>query len=184
MKPKKLIRDKVIFKLKTGEYEQIYDPEEINKLYALKVQEELAEIQRSNHQDVTEFADLIDVAIAFAQQNGHSLDTLHAVSDAKAEEKGEYTNWALTNMNPNNPSNKLYLNYPAPFLKYIKVPVNSEDFFINDVGCLGYTLVGGTFRHSSFIEPTIIGEFLDNTIHELVGYAIMGIDRLVLYKNK
>ncbi len=108
MKPRKLIRDKVISKLQDGEFERETDIVEINKLYALKIGEELAEIQRSDHKDISEFADLMEVAIAFAAQNGFSVEQLFEKSSAKVLSKGRYSNWVLTNMNPNNPSNEIY----------------------------------------------------------------------------
>jgi hypothetical protein len=68
-RPKKLIRSLITGKLKAGEWENITDQDELNRLYAIKIREELAEIQES----------------------GHSFGRL-----------------ALNNLNPNNPSNKLY----------------------------------------------------------------------------
>ena len=58
--------------LQPGEWEEITDLHELNDLYAMKVREELAEIQRSGHNDVKEFADLVDVAYAWAKANGFS----------------------------------------------------------------------------------------------------------------
>ena len=55
---KKLIRKNIIEKLKVGEWEEIENQEELNRLYALKVKEELAEIQESDHKDIMEFVDL------------------------------------------------------------------------------------------------------------------------------
>jgi predicted house-cleaning noncanonical NTP pyrophosphatase (MazG superfamily) len=108
MKPKKLIRNNVVAKLQEGEFEQITDLVELNKLYALKIGEELAEIQRADHKDVSEFADLIEVAIAFAGQNGITMEQLFMTISGKVTAKGRYTNWVLTNMNPENPSNEIY----------------------------------------------------------------------------
>lgn len=108
MKPKKLIRKYIIEKLKLDEWELIVNQEELNKLYALKVQEELAEIQQSDHKDITEFIDLIQVAFCFAKQNGFTHEELSIALVEKAINKGSFSNVALNNLNPDNPSNKLY----------------------------------------------------------------------------
>ena len=108
MKPKKLIRNNIVKKLKDGEWEYITDQNELNQLYALKIREELSEIQDSNHKDVMEFADLIQVAISFGVQNGFTELELSQALINKQEEKGSFGNIALNNMNPENPSNRLY----------------------------------------------------------------------------
>ena len=59
MKPKKLIRKFITEKLKDGEWETITDQDELNRLYAIKIREELAEVQASDHKDIMEFVDLI-----------------------------------------------------------------------------------------------------------------------------
>lgn len=108
MKPKKLIRSKVTSKLKEGEWETIDNQDELNALYAIKIREELAEIQESNHNDIMEFVDLIQVAFAFAKQNGFSHEELAMSIAEKSIDKGTFGRLALNNLNPNNPSNKLY----------------------------------------------------------------------------
>ena len=69
---KKLVRDKTPEKFKENESEIITDQTELNKLYALKIKEELAEIQHADHKDIMEFVDLIEVAYCFARKNGFS----------------------------------------------------------------------------------------------------------------
>lgn len=108
MKPKKLIREKITSKLKEGEFENITDLSELNKLYAIKVREELAEIQDSEHKDIMEFVDLIQVAVCFAEQNGFSQEQIELFANIKYVEKGKFSNLVLNNLNPENPSNKLY----------------------------------------------------------------------------
>jgi predicted house-cleaning noncanonical NTP pyrophosphatase (MazG superfamily) len=108
MKPKKLIREKIISKLKDGEFENITDLKELNKLYAIKVREELAEIQESDHKDIMEFVDLIQVAWCWAEQNGFTYEQVELYANIKFVEKGKFSNLVLNNLNPNNPSNKLY----------------------------------------------------------------------------
>jgi predicted house-cleaning noncanonical NTP pyrophosphatase (MazG superfamily) len=112
--PKKLIRYKITQFLKEHEWEMIKDKSELNKLYALKVQEELAEIQRSEHNDITEFADLLEVVRAFALSNGFTFKQVSEVMTNKTLEKGGFGNIALNNMNPNNKSNKIYFNSETP----------------------------------------------------------------------
>lgn len=108
LKPKKLIRSKIVEVLKEGESEEVSDIKESNKLYALKVQEELAEIQDAEHKDIMEFVDLIDVAYAFARVNGFTRDFIEFGSIDKMLKKGGFDKLALNNLNPSNPSNKLY----------------------------------------------------------------------------
>lgn len=115
MKPKKLIRSGIIPLLKVGEYETITDQAELNNLYALKIQEELAEVQASDHKDLKEFADLYEVVLSFADANGFSFGDVNRTAAQKIQAKGEYSNMALNNLNPENPSNALYFkddNYP------------------------------------------------------------------------
>ncbi len=108
IKPKKLIRKNITEKLKPSEWEFIEDKQELNKLYALKVQEELKEIQDSQHNDIMEFVDLIQVAFSFAKQNGFTHEELANAMAEKSIEKGAFSNIALNNLNPENPSNALY----------------------------------------------------------------------------
>ena len=108
MKPKKLIREKIISKLKNGEFENITNLAELNTLYALKVREELAEIQESEHKDIMEFVDLIQVAVCWAEQNGFYYKQVELAANIKFVEKGKFSNLVLNNLNPENPSNKLY----------------------------------------------------------------------------
>lgn len=108
LKPKKLIRKNIIEKLKEGEWEEINDINELNKLYALKVKEELSEIQESKHKDIMEFVDLIQVAFSFAKVNGFCYEELSLALVTKSAEKGVFGKLALNNLNPENPSNKLY----------------------------------------------------------------------------
>jgi predicted house-cleaning noncanonical NTP pyrophosphatase (MazG superfamily) len=108
MKPKKLIRKFITDKLKEGEWETITDQNELNQLYAFKVREELAEIQESDHKDIMEFVDLIQVAFSFAKQNGFTHEQLSIALVEKSINKGSFGRLALNNLNPNNPSNKLY----------------------------------------------------------------------------
>jgi predicted house-cleaning noncanonical NTP pyrophosphatase (MazG superfamily) len=113
MRPKKLIRHKTIKFLQQNEFEIVTDKDELNKLYAMKVQEELLEIQRAKHKDIEEFCDLITVAVCWAQQNGFSLQQIMDVGNAKINNKGDFTDVALTNMNPSNKSNEIYFTAAA-----------------------------------------------------------------------
>jgi len=108
MKPKKLIRKFITEKLKEGEYETITNQKELNQLYALKIKEELIEVQESDHKDIMEFVDLIQVVFSFAKQNGFTHEQISAGLIEKSVNKGTFGRLALNNMNPNNPSNKLY----------------------------------------------------------------------------
>jgi len=113
-KPKKLIRKYITRKLKEGEWEVITDQDELNRLYALKIREELEEIQASGHEDIMEFIDLIQVAFSFAKQNGFTHEQLSAALIEKSVDKGIFSNIALINLNPENPSNRLYFENQSP----------------------------------------------------------------------
>jgi len=106
--PKKLIRSLITNNLESSEWETIEDQVELNQLYALKIREELAEIQESDHKDIMEFVDLITVALAFARENGFDLSDISRAALTKGIEKGVFGRIALNNLNPSNPSNKLY----------------------------------------------------------------------------
>lgn len=118
MKPKKLIRSKIVSKLKPGESEKIMDIVELNKLYALKIREELLEIQSSNHTDIEEFADLMEVVLKFAQRNGFSNAELLIAIETKRFQKGTFSNIVLNNLNPNNPSNEIYFESELPSINW------------------------------------------------------------------
>lgn len=106
--PKKLIRKNITQKLKEGEWEQITDQSELNKLYALKIKEELAEIESSGHKDIMEFVDLIQAAFSYTRRNGFTQEQISMALIEKTIDKGNFDSLALNNLNPNNPSNWLY----------------------------------------------------------------------------
>lgn len=108
MKPKKLVRKGTIAFVKEGEIEKIETIEELNKLYQLKVREELEEVLQSKHNDINEFADLISVVTAYARINGYDSKMLHKAVEEKIYSKGGFSDLALNNLNPENPSNRLY----------------------------------------------------------------------------
>lgn len=108
MEPKKLIRRNITKLLKEGEWEVVEDSQELNDLYHLKIEEELQEIVNSDHKDISEFADLLSVVLAFAEQNRFSNNELFRAMDKKNKEKGVFNRIALNNLNPHNPSNALY----------------------------------------------------------------------------
>lgn len=108
MRPKKLIRTLIVEKLSEGEWETIQDQCELNRLYALKVMEELSEIQSSDHCDVMEFADLVEVAFSFAEQNGFDRECIYDAMARKRQLKGSFDRCVLNRLNPENPSNALY----------------------------------------------------------------------------
>jgi predicted house-cleaning noncanonical NTP pyrophosphatase (MazG superfamily) len=128
MKPKKLIRGNIIEKLRIGEYEIISDKKELNDLYALKVQEELQEVIASNHSDINEFADLASSVFQFARQNGFSEKDLSAAIASKDASSGVFSNIALNNLNPENPSNKIYF---REYLSEVEIEA-VENCFIED----------------------------------------------------
>lgn len=106
--PKKLIRSGITEMIKPDEWERITDPKTLDELYALKVKEELNEIINSHCDDINEFADLITVIKTWANIHGFSNIDLLTTEKDKRDAKGEYSNIVLTNLNPENPSNKIY----------------------------------------------------------------------------
>jgi predicted house-cleaning noncanonical NTP pyrophosphatase (MazG superfamily) len=109
MKPKKLIRDGNWIKIiNPDELERINDKDELNKLFLLKIREEMQEIINSNFQDIYEFADLLQVCKDFSELNFNVEDIKKAIAN-KVLIKGTFTNLTLTNLNPDNPSNSIYL---------------------------------------------------------------------------
>lgn len=110
MSPKKLVRSRASEKIKPEELEVIKDDVTLNELYALKVQEELAEIQGSDHKDIMEFVDLVQVAMDFAKVNGFSGLDMRTALIQKEKEKGNFGRLALNNLNPSNASNNIYFN--------------------------------------------------------------------------
>jgi predicted house-cleaning noncanonical NTP pyrophosphatase (MazG superfamily) len=108
MKPKKLIREKIRHKIKPDEWEIITDKDELNKLYVLKIKEELAEILDGNFNDINEFADLVQAVMGFAFINGFDSYLVNDAMFEKNRKNGKFTNIVLTNLNPENPSNKIY----------------------------------------------------------------------------
>lgn len=105
---KKLIRNKIVERLEPNEWEVITDSAQLNHLYALKVQEELNEIILSRFNDGLEFADLIEVAYAFAKANGFTADEIDSIRSQKLVLRGGFSDIALTNLDPDNPSNQIY----------------------------------------------------------------------------
>lgn len=133
MKPKKLIRVKMTELFANNEIETVEDKNELNKLYSLKIQEELQEIKNSNYKDIAEFGDLISVVMSFAVVNGFEpQEILQQIKDKNAA-KGLYYNIALTNLNPSNSSNDLYFSQ------------NKKLFVVTNVEA-GWSCVRGVFR--------------------------------------
>ena len=66
----------------------------------------------------------------------------------------------------------------------IKVPAGSDDYFINNVGCLRYSHNQG--RESSCIEPQQIGHYLEKGKHVLLGISYLngfGGDKYVVVRH-
>ena len=106
---KKLIRDKMAFNLNPEELDYCLDKEELMGLYALKLKEEIEEIKNADYKDIMEYADLIQVALGLASLNGFKMEDVMKAMDEKYELKGGFSNLVLTSLNPDNSSNKIYL---------------------------------------------------------------------------
>lgn len=107
-KPQKLVRHLVPKLYPDNEYGTIEDRDELNHLYVMKVREELEEVVNSNFKDVKEFADLIQVALTMAVNNGFSIDDVYRAVKLKSDDRGRFSNITLRSLNPENPSNRIY----------------------------------------------------------------------------
>lgn len=107
MKPKKLIRNGNYTERFKEHLENITDKDQLNKLYILKIKEELQEIIDSDFKDIYEFVDLLDVCDAFREQN-FSREEFGVASRKKLLDRGFFGTLVLTDLNPENPSNKVY----------------------------------------------------------------------------
>jgi|694.fasta_scaffold48613_7 predicted house-cleaning noncanonical NTP pyrophosphatase (MazG superfamily) len=105
---KKLIRDKLAFKINPEELDYCNNKEELMELYALKLREEIEEIKSSDYKDIMEYADLIQVALGLASLNGIKKEDVMKAIEEKYELKGGFSNLILISLNPDNPSNKIY----------------------------------------------------------------------------
>lgn len=105
---RKLIRDKLAFKLNPEELDYCINKEELMGLYALKLREEIEEIKNSDYKDIMEYADLIQVALGLASLNGFKMEDVMKAMEEKYELKGGFSNLVLISLNPDNLSNKIY----------------------------------------------------------------------------
>jgi hypothetical protein len=64
----------------------------------------------------------------------------------------------------------------------VKVPKDSTDYFINNAGCLRFSTQEG--RLSSIVEPMEIGEYLENTKHDLIGESVLNNEKIIIIKYK
>lgn len=97
------------FILDPEELDNCDNKEELMGLYTLKLREEIEEIKGADYKDIMEYADLIQVALGLASLNGFKMEDVMKAMEDKYELKGGFSNLVLTNLNPNNPSNKIYL---------------------------------------------------------------------------
>lgn len=67
---------------------------------------------------------------------------------------------------------------PLSELISVRVPTESDGYFINSVGCLRYTHNQG--RESSVIEPLEIGVYLEKDRHEIIGTSIFNNQKIVI----
>lgn len=67
---------------------------------------------------------------------------------------------------------------PLSELISVRVPTESEGYFINSVGCLRYMHNQG--RESSVIEPFEMGVYLEKYRHEIIGTSILNDQKIVI----
>ena len=67
---------------------------------------------------------------------------------------------------------------PIKSLITVNVPIDSQDYFINNVGCLRYSTNGG--KVSSCVEPMDMNIYLEKDKHKIVGTSMFGEFKLVI----
>lgn len=105
---RKLVRNKLAQRIreKGDTVYVIKDKLERNRLFMLKVLEEVREIEASNFEDDKEFGDLLQIVYDWALVNGKA-DEIVALMNKKVAEQGRYEGDAVQPA-PNNPSNAIY----------------------------------------------------------------------------
>lgn len=63
----------------------------------------------------------------------------------------------------------------------VKVPIDSDDYTINNVGCLRYTTNCG--RVSSCVEPVEMNVYLENTKHKIIGSTVLDNTKMVVIET-
>ena len=63
----------------------------------------------------------------------------------------------------------------------IKVPNESQNFWINNAGCLRYEINNG--KESCCVEPIEIGEYLENNKHKIIGTSIFSGFKIVIIET-
>lgn len=87
---KKIIRDKLVHVIDDKDLVKTTHPNIINKYLVEKVQEELQEIVDSDLQDIEEYADLIQVVIDLARNNGITAKEIEEARIDKQYQKGGF----------------------------------------------------------------------------------------------
>lgn len=106
---RKLVRNKLAQRIreKGDTVYVIKDKLQRNKLFMLKVIEEVREIEASNFEDDREFADLLQVVKDWIAVSAGGVHKINKLRKAKQAELGNYTMQAVQ-PDPNNQSNALY----------------------------------------------------------------------------
>ena len=60
----------------------------------------------------------------------------------------------------------------------VKVPNDSDDYYINSVGCLRYSRMEG--RKSECIEPMESGVYLEKEKHKIIGVSMFMESKIVV----
>lgn len=86
---------------------KITDKEELNKLFALKIEELKQDSIRVGNNDINKFADLLEVIFDWAWLNGFNFEQVKE-THIKRLDTGWFDGTVLTKLDFNNPSNKIY----------------------------------------------------------------------------
>lgn len=68
-------------------------------------------------------------------------------------------------------------------LRLIRVPFDSKNHFINNVGCLRYEQMIGTVIKSSCIEPIESEIYLEPDKHKIAGYVEHNDEKFIVIEN-
>ena len=113
---RKLIRTLFASTLKPEEIEQVENKAELNKLYKLKILEELNEISMSEFKDTKEYADLLETIEGMMRVNDVKEQDVLFEKKKKQLERGYIHKTVLKKLNPANASNVVYVN-GGPFIE-------------------------------------------------------------------
>jgi len=96
-----------MFKLIRDKYDEVIDPKLLFKIpkgdldviryVDRKIDEELLELRESDFKDINEYADVVEVLMKMAKENGISEAEVNLAREAKNEKRGRFSNNLIFN---------------------------------------------------------------------------------------